>query len=116
MPIERGARAEHDRVAEEAILAGDEQLVRMAPHQGGDPLEGHDRVERGDLDADHLGQLEDRVQGGVVVGHAAGRLVQIERDDGQLAAEPPVVADGVAALGKGEQRVGPARAAPRSPW
>ena len=106
-PDERGGRADHHRVAVEAILAGDEHLVRMAPDQGRDSLERHDRVQRGDLDADHLRQLQDRVQGGVVVRHAAGGLVEIERDHGQLATEPPVVAEGVVALRKGKQRIGP---------
>ena len=47
---------------------------------------------------------------GVVVGHAARGLVQLEGDDRQLPAEPLVIADGILRGGKGEQRVGPAPA------
>ena len=42
----------------------------------------------------------------IVVGHPAGGLVEIEGDHRQLAAQPPVIADRILPLGKGEQRVG----------
>ena len=116
MPIERGARAEHERVAEKAVFAGDEQLARMAPHHGGDPLKGHHRVERRHLDADDAGKIENRVKRRVVVGHAAGGLVEIEGDRRQLAAQPRMVGDGIVALGKDEQGVGPAAAGLDGRW
>ena len=50
------------------------------------------------------------MQRGVVVGHAARRLVQPEGDHRQLPAEPRVVRDRIGAVGKGEQRVGAAAA------
>ena len=81
----------------------------MLPHHGGDALKSHDRVQRGDLDADHIRQTEDRVQGGVVVRHAAGGLIEIERDGGQLGTERLVVRDGVRPPRERQQRVGTAR-------
>src|SRR5829696_5266635 len=42
---------------------------------------------------------------GIIVGNAPRRLVEIEGDDRQLAAEPLVVADRIMALGEGQQGV-----------
>ena len=81
----------------------------MLPQGGGEALKGDHRVERRDLDADHVRQSEDRVQGGVVVGDTACRVVQIEGDDGQLRAQRVVVGGGVSAPRKCEEGVGAAR-------
>ena len=80
-------------------------LSGWARSRVGEPLKGHDRVESGDLDADHARQVENRVQRRVVVRDAARRLVEPERDDGKLPAQPGVVAHRVGAGGKGEQGV-----------
>jgi len=84
--------------------------------QRGEPLEGHDRVEGGHLDADHARQVEHPVQRRVVVRHAPGRLVQPEGDHRQLAGEPRVVGHRVAPLGEGEERVGAAAAGLNRNW
>ena len=105
---QRRPRAHHDGIAEEAVLPGDKQPVGVFPHDGGDALEGDDRVQRGDLDADHVRQAQDPVQSGVVVRHAAGGVVEIEGDDGQLGAERLVIGDRVGPPREREQRVGAA--------
>ncbi len=71
-----------------------------------DSLEGDHRIERSHLDPNHVGQVENRVQGAVVVVHPAGSLIQIERDDRQLPAEPLVMSNGIIGLGEGQQSVG----------
>ena len=82
----------------------------MAPEYAGDPLERHDRIERGHLDADDAGEVEDRVERGVVVGHTTCRLIQPEGDDGQFSAQARVVRDRIGGGGKCEQRIGMAAA------
>jgi hypothetical protein len=78
----------------------------MTAKHGGDTLERHDRVQGGHLDADHIRQLQDSVQRRVVVADPAGRFVQIEGYDRELAAEAAVVADRILPFGKGEQGIG----------
>ncbi len=57
-----------------------------------DALKRDDRVERRHLDADHLRQREQRVEGGVIVGDPTRGIIQIEGDHRQLGAERGVVA------------------------
>ena len=53
----------------------------MVAHQTGDPLKRQYRIERGDLDADHVGQGKESVQGLIVVRDPARRGIEIEGDD-----------------------------------
>ena len=46
------------------------------------------------------------MQGAVVVVHPAGSLIQIERDDRKLPAEPLMMSNGIAGLGEGQQSIG----------
>ena len=108
MPTSAARAPSHDRVPEEAVLSGDEDLVRAPGDKSGHALEGHDRIEGGHLDPDDVGKGEYRVERGVVVGHTARGLVQPEGDDRQLPREPLVIADGILRGGKCEDRVCPA--------
>ena len=101
------SRTHLKRVAEEAVLARDQDFVAVLPHDGRNPLECHHRIERRDLDADDARQRENPVEGGIVVRGPARRLVQIEGDDGQLLRQRRVVGDGIARPRKREQRIGP---------
>ena len=74
-PDQRGARSHHERVAEEPVFPGDQQLVRMFPHDGRNALKRHHGIERGDFDADDGGERQNPVQRLVVVVYAAGRFV-----------------------------------------
>ncbi len=80
-PDEGGTGATHQAVAQEAVLAGDEQLVGKAlEDQAGDVLERHDAVQCCDLDADNLGTGQQLAQNRCAVIEPSGRLVEMEED------------------------------------
>ena len=60
------------------------------------------------FDADDVRQPQDRVECSVVVRNATGGVVEIEGDDGQVAAQRFVVGDRVRTPRESEQRVGAA--------
>jgi len=106
---QRRASAHRQRVAQEAVLSRDQELGGMVAHEAREPPEGSDRVERRHLDPDHVRQCEQRMQRRGVVRHAPRRLVQVEHDHRQLAAECLVVAHRIVGAREREQRVRAAR-------
>ncbi len=104
-PDQRGAGSQHDRIAEESVLAGDQQLLRMIAHQRRNSLKRHYGIQRRHFDAEHSGNGKNPVERGVIIGHAACGFVEIEGDDRELARQVGVKGHGIIVTGERQQRI-----------